>query len=97
MALSLWETIFTAWYRVSITGLKISTFCLAINARLSLRMSSSVFPENMQPQITSIHPALSGWRLPPKFGSINMMQNTPSRADNQPTFYKIPELTRSLL
>jgi hypothetical protein len=36
--------------------LKISTRCLAIFALLSLRMSSSVFPENMEPQITSIHP-----------------------------------------
>ena len=37
-------------------GLKIPTRRLAIRARRSLRISSSVFPENMEPQITSIHP-----------------------------------------
>jgi hypothetical protein len=37
-------------------GLKIWTFCLAICARLTRRMSSSVFPLNMLPQMTSTHP-----------------------------------------
>jgi hypothetical protein len=45
---------------VSIAGLKISTFCFAILALLRRRISSSVFPENIDPQITSIHPAREG-------------------------------------
>ena len=38
-------------------GLNIATCMLAILARLSLLINSSVFPENMEPQTTSIHPA----------------------------------------
>jgi hypothetical protein len=41
---------------VSAVGLKISTRNWAILARFSRRMSSSVLPENMEPQMTSIHP-----------------------------------------
>src|SRR5512141_292856 len=43
--------------RVSNVGLKICTFCLAICARRSRRMSSSLLPLNMLPVITSIQPA----------------------------------------
>jgi hypothetical protein len=32
------------------------TFCLAIVARLSRRISSSVFPQNIDPVMTSIEP-----------------------------------------
>ncbi|OPZ96167.1 MAG: hypothetical protein BWY72_01783 [Bacteroidetes bacterium ADurb.Bin416] len=51
-----WETTLVSEYRVSMAGLKISTRCLAMVARFSRRMSSSVLPENMEPQITSIRP-----------------------------------------
>ena len=37
-------------------GLNVAIFCLANWALLSLLMSSSVFPENMEPQITSMQP-----------------------------------------
>ena len=47
-------------YLLSTFGLNITTRCLAIWARLSLRISSSVFPLNMQPLMTSIHPVLDG-------------------------------------
>src|SRR5690606_25143521 len=53
-------------------GLKISTFCLAIKALFSLRMSSSVFPENMEPQMTSICPLVSFVELFPITGSKNI-------------------------
>ena len=43
-------------YLVSIAGLKIYTFCLANLARFSRRISYSVLPENIDPQITSIRP-----------------------------------------
>ena len=43
-------------YRVSMAGLKISTFCRANCARFILRMSSSVLPENIEPHITSMRP-----------------------------------------
>ena len=39
-------------------GLYISTFKLAMRARLILLINSSVFPENIEPQITSIQPFL---------------------------------------
>ena len=39
-------------------GLKTSTRLRAIMARRSRRISSSLFPENIGPQITSIHPTL---------------------------------------
>jgi hypothetical protein len=51
--------------------LKISSFCRAIWARFSRRISSSVLPENMQPLITSIQPVRV---FLPKSGSINMLQ-----------------------
>jgi hypothetical protein len=38
-------------------GLKIWTRCFAMIARRSRRMSSSLLPENMLPQITSIQPS----------------------------------------
>src|SRR5687767_15143508 len=41
------------------TGLKICTFRRAICARRSRRMSSSLFPLNMLPTMTSIQPWLS--------------------------------------
>jgi hypothetical protein len=41
---------------------------LAIFARFNLRISSSVLPENIEPQITSIHPR----RILLIFGSINI-------------------------
>ena len=44
----------------SILGLKISIFIFAISALLSLRINSSVFPENMLPHITSIQPEFIG-------------------------------------
>ena len=71
MKLVSWLTIFTSSYRVSIAGLKISTFKWAIFTRFSLRINSSVFPLNMLPQITSIQPR----RSPLKFGSINIHLN----------------------
>ena len=55
--ISLWETISASAYRESMRGLKIWTRCFAMIARRSRRMSSSLFPENMLPQITSIQPS----------------------------------------
>ena len=46
--------------QLSIFGLKIATCCLAICARRIRRMSSSVFPLNMHPTITSIQPLFFG-------------------------------------
>ena len=37
-------------------GLKMAIFWLANCARRSLRMSSSVLPENIEPQMTSMQP-----------------------------------------
>ena len=37
-------------------GLKVAIFCLANWARLSRRISSSVLPENIEPQMTSMLP-----------------------------------------
>ena len=37
-------------------GLNVAIFCLANWALFSLLMSSSVLPENMEPQITSMQP-----------------------------------------
>ena len=45
--------------RESITGLKTFIFCLAYLARFNLRISSSVLPENIEPQIISIQPNCS--------------------------------------
>jgi hypothetical protein len=42
---------------VSICGLKTCTFRRAILARRKRRINSSDFPENIEPVITSIHPA----------------------------------------
>src|SRR5690606_6954493 len=58
-------------YLRSTEGLKISTRRCAIWGLLSLRISSSVFPENMEPQITSIQPFPFVYN-----GSINI--NSPS-------------------
>jgi hypothetical protein len=44
---------------------------LAIFARFSLRISSSVLPENMEPLMTSTHPPHS----PFSWGSINIIIN----------------------
>src|SRR5688572_8776358 len=63
MELESCETTSSSWYRLSIAGLKISTFCLANSALFSLLISSSVFPENIEPQITSIHPLRLPWLL----------------------------------
>ena len=41
-------------------GLKISTFCLANFARFMRRISSSVFPENIDPHTTSMRPGRCG-------------------------------------
>ena len=43
---------------LSIAGLNISTRCFANFALFILRINSSVFPENIEPQITSIRPLL---------------------------------------
>ncbi|CCY65947.1 unknown [Prevotella sp. CAG:1124] len=51
-----WLTTSSSEYRVSMAGLKISTFCLANSARFNLLISSSVLPENIEPHITSILP-----------------------------------------
>ena len=56
MELRSWLTTSSSEYLVSIAGLKISTRCLANTARLTRRMSSSVFPENIDPHTTSILP-----------------------------------------
>jgi hypothetical protein len=58
MEFSLWETTSLREYLVSVVGLNISTRCLAISARRKRQISSSVFPENIEPEITSIHPLL---------------------------------------
>lgn len=50
------DTTFSSEYRTSMEGLNISTRCRAKVARLRRRISSSVFPENIEPQITSIRP-----------------------------------------
>ena len=56
--MSLWDVMWSSPYRLSIFGLKICTLCRAICARRSRRMSSSLFPLNMLPVITSIQPVL---------------------------------------
>ena len=57
------DTTFSSSYRVSMAGLKISTLWRANSALFSLRISSSVLPENMEPQMTSILPRriISPW------------------------------------
>ncbi len=52
------ETMCTVSYRVSVAGLKMPACLPAICTRLSLRINSSLLPENMQPQMTSIQPVL---------------------------------------
>src|SRR5688500_10109546 len=54
--ISLCEMMWSSLKRSSRAGLKIWTFCLAICARRSRRMSSSLLPLNIEPAITSIHP-----------------------------------------
>jgi hypothetical protein len=39
-------------------NLKTCTFCRAMVARRNRRISSSVFPQNMEPVMTSTHPVL---------------------------------------
>src|SRR5690606_16046027 len=51
-----WETISSAEYRSSIAGLNTWTGMRAIAARVTRRISSSLLPENIGPQMTSIHP-----------------------------------------
>src|ERR1043165_5446202 len=51
------ETMGSFEKRASISGLKTCTFCRAIRARRKRRISSSDLPENIEPAITSIHPA----------------------------------------
>ena len=68
---SLCDTTFVSLNLVSVLGLKISTCCLAMNARFNLRRSSSVFPENIDPQMTSIQPVFLSGPLP-RCGSINI-------------------------
>ena len=50
------DTICWSLYRLSMAGLNTTTCCLAISARVNLRINSSVFPENMLPAITSTFP-----------------------------------------
>ena len=50
------ETTSRSEYLLSIVGLNVAIFCFANCALLSLLINSSVFPENIEPQITSIHP-----------------------------------------
>src|SRR5713101_873741 len=52
------DTISFAAYRASIAGLKICTRWRAISARRKRRISSSLFPENIGPTMTSIQPIL---------------------------------------
>src|SRR6266481_188962 len=56
MRVSLWETIWLFEYLWSSMGLKICTRWRAISARRRRRISSSLLPLNMGPQITSIQP-----------------------------------------
>src|SRR5579859_604590 len=56
MRVSLWETIWLFEYLWSRMGLKICTRWRAISARRRRRISSSLLPLNMGPQITSIQP-----------------------------------------
>ena len=56
MRSSLCETMWLSEKRVSTAGLKICTRCLAISARRSRRISSSLLPLNMLPTTTSIQP-----------------------------------------
>ncbi|MNL35188.1 hypothetical protein D3C87_1572020 [compost metagenome] len=51
-----WLETASAVYRVSMIGLKTWTCCLAISARRTRRISSSVLPQYMEPQISSIQP-----------------------------------------
>lgn len=55
----LWEscdTTSSSEYRLSIVGLKVAIFCFANWALRSLRISSSVLPENIEPHINSMQP-----------------------------------------
>ena len=51
------ETTSSSEYLTSMQGLYIATFSLANCALFILLISSSVLPENIEPQITSIEPA----------------------------------------
>src|SRR6185436_20940232 len=57
--ISEWETIWLSEKRESNSGLKTCTFCRAIFARRKRRISSSDFPENIDPAITSTQPAFA--------------------------------------
>ena len=72
MELRSWLTTSISEYRVSRAGLKISTLCFANSARLSLLISSSVLPENIDPHTTSILP---GWCASPARLLFIMAQN----------------------
>ena len=54
--MSLCDTMWSSLKRLSMSGLKIWTFCRAICARRSRRISSSLLPLNMLPVMTSIQP-----------------------------------------
>src|SRR5580692_6297916 len=62
------ETISSLEYRASIAGLKTWTRLRAMVARRRRRISSSLLPENMGPQITSIQP-----RLPVKTSIVALL------------------------
>src|SRR4051812_38811437 len=60
--MSLCETMWSSLKRLSISGLKICTFCRAICARRNRRINSSLLPLNMLPVTTSIHPCCGALR-----------------------------------
>ena len=63
--ISLCEVMCVSEYRSSIAGLKTCTRRLAICARRSRRINSSLLPLNMLPTMTSIHPdeGMGRWEL----------------------------------
>lgn len=71
-----WLTTSSSEYLTSMAGLKISTFWRANCARRRRRMSSSVLPENIDPQTTSILP---GRRVSPVKFSVIMVAKLPKR------------------
>ena len=85
MELRLCDTKALLSYLVSATGLNISTLILAIRARFTRLISSSVLPENIDPQITSILPPNSFRLL--KTSSVYNMLNFCERLISE--FYSI--------
>src|SRR6185369_17288598 len=75
----------SAEYRSSMDGLKTSTRFRAIMARRNRRISSSLLPENMGPQITSIHPMLP---VMMSIEKVRMAHHSPydNRPDSPPPF-----------